>query len=141
MEYPFPPCILSSDNLGEVLQRIKERRLPLWLAMNKGYCGTGVERVAYRCSLSNFPNIHSFQFGPMVAKETLRADRIEEHIGFHKSFCETQSLASHLGKRRCFFLSPLLCRNVSHKISCRLFSGGIQQTSCCSTKVLQEHNP
>lgn len=66
--------------------------------MNKGHCGFGAERVAFRCQLSDAPNEQSFQFESMVAKETLRVARIEEYIDFHKSFCETQSLAAHLGK-------------------------------------------
>jgi Alpha-kinase family len=52
--------------------------------------------VAYRCQLADAPNTTNFQLAPMVAKETLRTDRISERIAFHKSFCQSQSLAAHL---------------------------------------------
>jgi hypothetical protein len=34
----------------------------------------------------------------MVAKETLTVERIKEHIGFYKSFSETQDLAAYLAE-------------------------------------------
>lgn len=97
MKYPFPIGILNADNVDQVKELMKTKSLPPYLAMNKGHCGTGAERVVFRCQLSNDPNKQSFQFDSMVAKETLRVARIKEHINFHKTFCETQSLAAHLG--------------------------------------------
>jgi hypothetical protein len=119
----LPPGAMRKDNIVEAEKRFKRHQLPPFLAMKKGYCGvsdlgtnmillmrhqqlifspcnlctkTGVERVAYRCHLADAANTNSFQFGDMVAKETLRADRIDERISFHKLFCETQSVAAHL---------------------------------------------
>mmetsp|Transcript_41571 Transcript_41571/g.99641 ORF Transcript_41571/g.99641 Transcript_41571/m.99641 type:complete len:722 (-) Transcript_41571:140-2305(-) len=92
----FPPGCLSKQNLVEANKILSSGKLPLFLAMNKYHCGTGAERVAYRCNLSFRQSIDSFALGAMVAKETIRKDRIEENRDFHKTFCETQSLASHL---------------------------------------------
>lgn len=90
----FPVGALREENLEEARMLLSLNRLPPCLKMNKGYLGTGVERVAYRCHLAEENGAP--KLGAMIAKETLRADRIDEHIAFHKSFCVTQSLAAHL---------------------------------------------
>jgi hypothetical protein len=74
----------------------RSRFLPPLLALNKIYCGRGVERVAFRCHLADGEREDDFRFGAMVAKETRTVERIEENIAFHKSFCKTQDLAAHL---------------------------------------------
>ncbi len=55
--------------------------------------------MAYRGRLANMADQRSFQLGAMVAKETVRIERVAELISFHKSFCETQSLAAHLANQ------------------------------------------
>ena len=90
----YPLGALRAENLHEANHMMSQNRCPTYIAMNKGYLGTGAERVAYRCHLS-YENGEA-KLGPMIAKETYRVDRIDEHIAFHKTFCETQSLAAHL---------------------------------------------
>lgn len=90
----LPPGALRDETREEV-QRLGKTPPP-FIAVNKFHCGTGAERVAFRCHLSETMNVFGFRLGAMVAKETREVERIEEHIEFHRSFCETQSLASHL---------------------------------------------
>jgi Alpha-kinase family/von Willebrand factor type A domain len=71
---------------------------PPLLALNQLHCGSGAERVAFRCNLADRASEDAFRFGSMVAKETKTVERIEEHITFHKSFCKTQNLAAHLAE-------------------------------------------
>ena len=92
----LPPGALREENVQEAKRMLSHNQLPPFLALNKAYCGSGVERVAFRCHLSNQEMPAYFRLGAMVAKETLRVDRIEELVTFHKTFCETQSLAAHL---------------------------------------------
>jgi len=89
-----PLGALRTENLKEAHRMFRQKQFPPFLAMNKGYIGTGAERVAYRCHLADANG--TMKLGSMIAKETLRVDRIDEHIEFHKTFCETQSLAAHL---------------------------------------------
>lgn len=92
----FPPGSVTKNNIVDADKIFSSGKLPLLLAMNKYHCGTGAERVAYRCNLSFQPSVDSFALGTMVAKETIRSDRIQEHRDFHKTFCETQSLSAHI---------------------------------------------
>lgn len=89
-----PLGALRAENLEEAVQMFRKKKLPPFIAMNKGYIGTGAERVAYRCHLSDENG--GAKLGSMIAKETFRVDRIDEHVEFHKTFCETQSMAAHL---------------------------------------------
>ncbi|KAG7371673.1 alpha-kinase family protein [Nitzschia inconspicua] len=95
----LPPGAFTEENREEVQTMIKCNAYPPWLALNKAHCGTGAERVAFRCQLADGPTSMKFRLGHLVAKETLRTDRIDELISFHKSFCETQSLAAHLANQ------------------------------------------
>ncbi|VEU40426.1 unnamed protein product [Pseudo-nitzschia multistriata] len=90
----LPLGALRAENIEEAKLMHIQQRFPPYISINKGYLGTGAERVAYRCHLSDEEKRK--KLAPMIAKETLRVDRIEEHIEFHKTFCETQSLAAHL---------------------------------------------
>ena len=66
-----------------------------YLTISSKICGDGAERVAFRCLLTD---TDCTQYGAMVAKETNLVDRIGEHESFHKTFLETQSLASYFAK-------------------------------------------
>jgi hypothetical protein len=78
-------------------EEVKKRKCPPpFLALNTRGIDTGVERIAFRCKLSDKDNPASFVLGPMVAKETKHIERIEAHVDFHKSFCKTQDLAAYL---------------------------------------------
>ena len=78
-------------------EELKKRKCPPpFLAINTRGIDTGVERIAFRCKLSDKENPGSFVLGPMVAKETNHVERIEENVEFHKSFCKTQDLAAYL---------------------------------------------
>jgi Alpha-kinase family/von Willebrand factor type A domain len=72
--------------------------VPPLLALNQHHCGSGAERVAFRCNLADCESEKAFRFGSMAAKETKTVERIEENITFHKSFCKTQNLAAHLAE-------------------------------------------
>jgi hypothetical protein len=69
---------------------------PPFLAINRNYLGKGAERVAFRCRLSDSERADGFVFHTLVAKETKDVERMEEKIGFHVEFMETQLLANHL---------------------------------------------
>ena len=90
----LPPGALREDNVTEAVARSKSP--PPLLALNKKCCGSGVERLAFRCYLADGERKSDFNFGAMVAKETKMVERIEENIAFHKDFCMTQDLAAHL---------------------------------------------
>jgi Mg-chelatase subunit ChlD len=90
----LPAGSLRKDNMNEAARR--QSNPPPFLALNTKSCGTGVERVAFRCYISDGHRPTDFKFGAMVAKETNLVERIEENVEYHKTFCETQDLASHL---------------------------------------------
>lgn len=92
----LPPGALRADNLEEANRR--QMQPPPFVAINTHHCGKGVERVAFRCQLSETQSVSSFVLGTMVAKETRLVERIEENVDFHGSFCETQNLAAHLAR-------------------------------------------
>lgn len=83
------------DESPAVIERLSIKPPP-FVAVNKFHCGTGAERLAFRSHLADNMSTSSFRLGAMVAKETREVERIEEHIDFHRMFCETQSLAAHL---------------------------------------------
>ena len=75
----------------------RQRNPPKLLGINSAHCGMGAERVAFRCQLADGRRSPmDFVLGPMVAKETKLVERVEEHVEFHRAFCETQDLAQHL---------------------------------------------
>lgn len=93
--YPgLPPGALKPTNQMEA--RGRRSHPPQYLAINSHSCGTGAERAAFRCQLSVDMRTEGFVLGTMVAKETNQVERIEEHIAFHRTFCETQDLAAYL---------------------------------------------
>ena len=102
----FVPCSLvpPGSYRKEDEKDLKSRRQnPPWLAIKTKAIGSGAERVAFRCQLSDQVTLMTSLsgtrrgvLGPMVAKETDHHERIEEHIEFHKTFCATQSLAAYL---------------------------------------------
>jgi Alpha-kinase family len=95
VNYPgLPPGAIREVNRSEAARR--KSSPPPFLAINTKSCGEGVERVAFRCHLSDGKKPDMFRFGAMVAKETNSVERIEENEDFHRGFCETQSLAAHL---------------------------------------------
>eukprot|EP00980_Cylindrotheca_fusiformis_P003962 scaffold871_cov130-Cylindrotheca_fusiformis.AAC.39 len=69
---------------------------PPYLAVSRVACGTGAERVAFRCQLACQQSESSFVLETMVAKETILVERPDDNMEFHKNFCETQDLASYL---------------------------------------------
>jgi Mg-chelatase subunit ChlD len=92
--YPgLPPGSLRDSNRTEA--KLLQKNVPRLLAINTKTCGEGAERFAFRCQLSSGMSRSDFQLGEMVAKETNLVERIEENVEFHKSFLETQSLASY----------------------------------------------
>lgn len=97
VQYPgLPPGALRESNQNEAKSRYFKP--PSLLAINTHYCGKGIERLAFRAQLSVGQRPSDFVLGEMVAKETVVVERIEENVAFHRSFLETQSLASHLAK-------------------------------------------
>ncbi|KAL7563138.1 hypothetical protein ACA910_012319 [Epithemia clementina (nom. ined.)] len=95
--YPgLPYGSLRSNNEEEA--KLRQRRPPMYLAINKAHCGMGAERVAFRCHLADAINSTNFLLGAMVAKETKLVERVEENMDFHRAFCETQDLAQHLAE-------------------------------------------
>jgi Alpha-kinase family/von Willebrand factor type A domain len=95
VRHPGLPFGALRDESLQQIQRLS-RTPPPMLAVNKFHCGKGAERLAFRCHLSEAKDTSGFRLGAMIAKETREVERIEEHIGFHRSFCETQNLAAHL---------------------------------------------
>lgn len=85
----LPAGALREENLDEAQMLLRRDRLPPYIKMNKGYLGTGVERVAYCCHLSDENGAP--KLGAMIAKETLRADR----IGSTNTWPFTQAFARH----------------------------------------------
>jgi hypothetical protein len=93
--YPgLPPGALRPTNDDEARRR--QRAPPKILGISSKFLGQGVERLAFRCQLSDRMGVDGFALAPMVAKETKLMERMEEDVAFHKCFCETQDLASHL---------------------------------------------
>jgi hypothetical protein len=97
----------SIDIATRVAADKKHHAPPPCLALKRNWCGKGAERLAFRCNLADKKDIGSFQLGAMVAKEPLCVQRVQEHIGFHKCFCEQQNLASYLANEFSFRLSAL----------------------------------
>lgn len=95
LHHPGLPFGALRDESQQQIQRLS-RHAPPFLAVNKFHCGKGAERLAFRCHLADTKDVSGFRLGAMIAKETREVERIEEHIGFHRSFCETQHLAAHL---------------------------------------------
>eukprot|EP00980_Cylindrotheca_fusiformis_P010306 scaffold2294_cov106-Cylindrotheca_fusiformis.AAC.22 len=82
---------ISDSRMDELL-----KARPPFLAVNRVACGTGAERVAFRCQLACQHSESSFVLETMVAKETILVERPADNMEFHKNFCETQDLASYL---------------------------------------------
>lgn len=80
---------------GSHLKALREMPPP-YLAINKGACGIGAERIAKRCYLATSMSEKSFELQAMVAKESKYVERQEDNVEFHKTFCETQDLAGYL---------------------------------------------
>jgi hypothetical protein len=98
VHYPgLPPGSLRDNNWAEA--KLLQKKPPQFLAINTMTCGEGAERLAFRCRLSSEKSRRDFELGEMVAKETNLVERIEENVEFHKSFAETQSLASYLADK------------------------------------------
>lgn len=95
--YPgLPFGSLRESNRHEARRR--QASPPQCLAINKRCCGEGAERYAFRCFLADGHVPSHFKLGAMAAKETILVERVEENVAFHKTFCETQSLAEHLAR-------------------------------------------
>jgi Alpha-kinase family len=94
----LPRAAWTQENDREFRRRVIENRLPPFLAISSKHCGKGAERFAFRSRLADAEHKKMFVFGAMVAKETNAVERVEENIELHKTFLETQSLASHLAK-------------------------------------------
>jgi hypothetical protein len=96
----FPGLPLGSRREGDnemINDRLKAGLpIPPYVAVRNMAIDAGLERVAFRCRLSDEPIQTKFVFGPMVAKETDHIDLISKNIEFHKIFCQTQSLAGYL---------------------------------------------
>ncbi|CAB9509723.1 myosin heavy chain kinase [Seminavis robusta] len=71
---------------------------PPFIGISTRKCGEGAERLAFRSFLAQRESHRSFVLGAMIAKETNAVERIQENIEFHRTFFETQNLASHLAK-------------------------------------------
>lgn len=101
IQYSFLPPGSYREEDAEALKA--RRQYPQWLAIKTKAIGSGAERVAFRCQLSDRPTLMTSLsnssrgvLGPMVAKETDHHERVEEHVEFHLTFCATQSLAAYL---------------------------------------------
>jgi len=94
----LPPGAWRKFNHFEFIRRGSKDAHPPYLALSTKYYGKGAERYAFRCFLADGANPSKFVLGSMVAKETNAVERVDENVEFHKTFLETQSLASHLAK-------------------------------------------
>jgi hypothetical protein len=102
-----------------------------FLAMNINSCGYGAERIAFRSYMSEEASPYAFTLGAMVAKETNSVHRMVENEEFHRSFCETQGIASYLAgvfnQRVCS--APSYCQDTTPVVS----------FLDCSVLVLKDH--
>jgi len=93
---PTGSFVGSEETYGENHLKAMHERPPPYIAINREAFGVGAERIATRCNLAMEASDQNFVLQSMVAKETILVERPDDNVEFHKTFCETQDLASYL---------------------------------------------
>ncbi|KAL3942710.1 MAG: hypothetical protein SGBAC_003155 [Bacillariaceae sp.] len=93
---PTGSFVGAEEKYGETRLKTLHESPPPYIAINREAFGVGAERIATRCYLATSKSEESFELQAMVAKETNLVQRPDDNVEFHKTFCETQDLASYL---------------------------------------------